>query len=80
MRQSTVAAASIPFTETDWITERSITATQIKQLRQTPGLPESIRLACGRALNELGLGSYYVREARRTCAAAVNKAKREASK
>ena len=78
MRQS--ATASIPVHETDWVTERSITATQIKQLRLTPGLPESIRLACGRALNEFGLGSYYVREARRTCATAINKAKHEASK
>lgn len=60
-----------------WVTERSLTDKQIGQLRAISGLPEMIRTACDRALNNY-LAPYYVREARRTCAAAINNAKREA--
>jgi hypothetical protein len=61
-----------------WVTERSITEQQIGLLGTAPGLPETLRLACSRALNNYALGPPYVREARRTCAAAINDAKRGA--
>ena len=61
-----------------WVTERSLTVQQIGLLGMIAGLPEMIRLACSRALNDYGLAPYCVREARQTCAAAINNAKREA--
>lgn len=60
-----------------WVTERSLTDKQIGQLGTSAGLPELVRLACARALKDY-LAPYYVREARQTCAAAINNAKREA--
>lgn len=63
-----------------WVTERSLTDKQIGQLAAISSLPDEIRLACSRALNSYALAPYYVREARQTCAAAINNAKREARK
>ena len=63
-----------------WVTERTLTDRQIGILGTITGLPEMIRLACGRALNDYGLAPYYVREARQTCAVAINNAKRAARK
>ncbi|HSX22248.1 MAG TPA: hypothetical protein VLE97_05680 [Gaiellaceae bacterium] len=62
-----------------WVTEQSLTEQQIGLLGTIPDLPERIRLACSRALNDYGLAPYYVREARQACAAAINSAKREES-
>jgi hypothetical protein len=59
-----------------WVTQDSLTTDQIERLRLIPGVPEMIRLACARALNEFGLAPYYVKEARLTCVAAINNAKR----
>ena len=59
-----------------WVTERSLTERQIGQLAAITDLPEMIRLACARALNDYALAPYYVREARQTCAVAINSAKR----
>jgi len=61
-----------------WVTDRSLTDRQIGILGTITGLPEMIRLACSRALNDYGLAPYYVQEAKRTCAAAINNAKRAA--
>lgn len=61
-----------------WVTERSLNDRQIGLLGTIPSLPEMIRAACSRALNDYGLAPYYVREARRTCAVAINNAKRKA--
>ena len=59
-----------------WVTERTLTTQQIGLLGTITGLPEMIRLACSRALNDYCLAPYYVREARQTCAVAINNAKR----
>ncbi len=61
-----------------WVTDRSLTEQQIGLLGTAPGLPEMIRLACSRALNDYGLAPGYVQEAKRTCAVAINSAKRAA--
>jgi hypothetical protein len=61
-----------------WVTHRSLTEQQIGLLGTIPSLPEKVRLACSRALNDYGLAPYYVDEARRTCAAAINGAKQAA--
>lgn len=61
-----------------WVTEQSLTERQIGLLGTIPDLPEMIRLACSRALNDYGLSPYYVHEARRACAVAINNAKRAA--
>jgi len=61
-----------------WVTERSLTDRQVGLLGTITSLPEWIRLACARSLNDAGLAPYYVREARRVCAAAINGAKRAA--
>jgi hypothetical protein len=61
-----------------WVTERTLTNKQIGQLGTIVDLPDEIRLACSRVLNSYALSSYYVREARQTCAAAINNAKRGA--
>lgn len=61
-----------------WVTERSLTAQQIGLLGTTPHLPETIRRACARALNDYALAPSYLRKARQICAAAINSAKREA--
>jgi hypothetical protein len=63
-----------------WVTDRSLTERQIGLLGTIIGLPEMIRLACSRALNDYGLAPYYVREARKTCAVAINNAKHAARK
>ena len=63
-----------------WVTERSLTDRQIGQLAAISGLPEEIRHACAQALNDYALAPYYVREARQTCAAAINNAKHAARK
>lgn len=63
-----------------WVTQRSLTTQQILTLRLVPGIPNEIRVACGRALNTFGLGDGIVREARYRCAAAINEAKHEARK
>lgn len=63
-----------------WVTERSLTISQILTLRLVPGIPVEVRSACGRALNEFGLGAGIVRDARFKIAAAINEAKREARK
>jgi hypothetical protein len=63
-----------------WVTERTLTDRQIGQLASIAHLPEEIRGACARALNDYALAPYYVREARQRCAAAINNAKREARK
>lgn len=63
-----------------WVTEKSLTDKQIGQLGTISGLPDAFRLACSRALNSYALAPYYVREARQTCAAAINNAKRAARK
>ncbi len=63
-----------------WVTERSLTDKQIGQLGTITGLPDDIRQACARALNSHALAPYYVREARQTCAAAINNAKRKEHK
>jgi hypothetical protein len=51
-----------------WVTERSLTDRQIGQL------------ACSRACNDYALAPYYVQQARQTCAAAIDNAKRDARK
>jgi hypothetical protein len=61
-----------------WVTEQSLTDQQISLLRTIGDLPETIRAACHRALNDYGLAPYYVREAKQTCAVAINSAKRAA--
>jgi len=61
-----------------WVTEDTLTEQQIGLLGTAPSLPEMIRLACSRALNDYGLAPGYVREAKRTCAVAINTAKRAA--
>jgi hypothetical protein len=58
-----------------WVTERTITDDQIRLLGLISGLPEAIRVDCGRACNDYGLAQGYVRDAKRTCAAAINNAK-----
>ena len=63
-----------------WVTERSLTDRQIGQLAAIADLPEMIRVACARALNDYALASYYVREARQACATAINNAKRTVRK
>lgn len=63
-----------------WVTERSLTDQQIGLLGTITGLPDEIRLACSRALNDYGLAPYYVQKARQACAAAINRAKWEARK
>jgi hypothetical protein len=62
-----------------WVTERSLTDRQVGILGTTEGLPDVIRRACSRALNDYGLAQGYVREARQACAVAINSAKREAA-
>ena len=63
-----------------WVTERSLTDKQIGQMAAISSLPDEIRLACSRARNSYALAPYYVREARQTCAAAINNAKHAARK
>ena len=63
-----------------WVTERSLTDTQIGQLGTIAELPDALRAACARALNSFALADYYVREGRQKCANAINSAKREAWK
>lgn len=63
-----------------WVTERSLTDQQIGLLGTIAGLPEMIRVACSRALNDYGLAPGPVREARQTCAVAINTAKHAARK
>lgn len=63
-----------------WVTESSLTAQQIGLLGTAPGLPETIRQACARALNDYCLAPFYVHEARQACAVAINSAKRAARK
>lgn len=58
-----------------WVTDRKLTDRQIGQLAAVEGLPEMIRRACARCLNEFALAPYYVREARQRCATAINTAK-----
>jgi hypothetical protein len=61
-----------------WVTPRGLTDKQIGQLASTEGLPDDIRQACARALNTYALAPYYVDQARQTCAAAINAAKKRA--
>jgi hypothetical protein len=61
-----------------WVTEETLTAQQIGLLGTIVDLPETIRRACSRALNDYGLAPYYVREARQACTAAINNAKHAA--
>lgn len=63
-----------------WVTEQTLTEQQIGLLGTIPELPAEIRQACSRALNDYGLAPYYVRQARQTCAAAINNAKHLARK
>lgn len=63
-----------------WVTDRSLTERQIGLLGTIAGLPNEIRHACAQALNDYGLSPYYVQQARKHCAAAINNAKREARK
>jgi len=63
-----------------WVTHRSLTDRQIGQLAAIAGLPEKIRHACAQRSNDYALGPYYVQQARQTCAAAINNAKRAARK
>jgi hypothetical protein len=63
-----------------WVTDQSLTERQIGILGTIAGLPEMIRVACSRALNDYGLAQGYVRQARQTCAAAINNAKRATRK
>lgn len=59
-----------------YVTGANITTDQIDALRHIEvAMPQAIRVACARALNEFGLGGHAVREARITCAAAINMAK-----
>ena len=63
-----------------WVTERTLTDQQIGLLGTIAGLPDEVRQACARALNDYALAPYYVREAKQRCAAAINDAKWEARK
>jgi hypothetical protein len=60
-----------------WVTEDTLTAAQVSQIAATAGIPPILRIACDRARG-LALEPLYVREARQTCAVAINTAKREA--
>lgn len=63
-----------------WVTEMTLTMQQIGLLATTAGLPDEIRVACGLALNDYALAAGLLRDARRTCATAINRAKHEARK
>jgi hypothetical protein len=61
-----------------WVTEQTLTDQQIGLLACAAGLPDAIRIACGKALNDYALAPGYVREAKQVCAVAINSAKRAA--
>jgi hypothetical protein len=59
-----------------WLTEWTLTPEHVETLRSIQDLPEAILTACEIAFGT-SLGAYYVREARRACATAINEAKRQ---
>lgn len=62
-----------------WVTESSLTNAQITAFRFVRGLPVELRVACARAMDDYALAPNLVRDARRTCAAAINAARELAS-
>ena len=58
-----------------WVTHRTITDDQLRKLGEAIGLPEAIRVECGKARNGYGLAAGLVRDAKIACAAAINNTK-----
>jgi hypothetical protein len=57
-----------------WLTEETVTAEHVEKLRSIPDLSETVRTACEIAFGT-STGAYYIRQARWTCANAINDAK-----
>jgi hypothetical protein len=63
-----------------WVTMNTITDKQIGQIATIDDLPADVRKACYYALNNFALGDGVIRDAKRTCASAINTAKRKTRK